>query len=63
MTQKDSILKFASSGITGLYTITGGGKCKPKSKKSKSKKCKSTKSHKSSKSHKSHGSHGGGCCY
>lgn len=62
--KQDSILKFASAGITGLSTITGGGfkkacgggtKKTKKSKKSKAKSCKSAKSSKSGKSNK------GGC--
>ena len=61
--KQDSILKFASAGITGLSTITGGGfkkasgcGTKKGSKKSKKSKAKSYKSHKSSKS-----GNGGGC--
>lgn len=67
MSTKTSIAKFAHAGIAGLAAVTGGSKCKGKSKSSKSSKScksKSSKSHKS-KSHKSHSrSRGHGCgCY
>lgn len=57
--KQDSILKFASAGITGLSTITGGGfksACGGGTKKG-SKKSKKSKKAKSGKSGK------GGCCY
>ena len=61
---KISILDtFAADAINAPAMITGGGKCKGKSKKGKSKKGKSKKGKSKSKSKsKSYGSRSNNCC-
>lgn len=58
MTTQNSIMKFAQAGITGLNSITGGGKSKCGTAKTK----KTSKTKKTAKSKKG-GTNGGGCCY